>query len=173
VEPTAAPGSSIVYCIDANSLIQFAKRFPALDLLGVWDRLEELARGGRLIAPDVVKVEAVRLSRTILEPWTNRVPEMFISVDDAELLEIATSITRRWRHLVESGDPNEDADPWVIALAIKRTREAGFFGAPCVVVTEERPQKPPTVSRIPEICDILDIRWMDHFGLMREEGWRV
>jgi len=56
-----------ICCIDASSLIKLRQDFPRQVFPSVWERVEEMVRAGRLIAPDEVLQEIK--NDDVLGPW--------------------------------------------------------------------------------------------------------
>ena len=58
------------YCIDASSLINLKQYYRRKVFSGVWDKIEEMVRAGRLIAPDEVRREIEK--DDLLGPWAKK-----------------------------------------------------------------------------------------------------
>jgi len=63
----------------------------------------------------------------------------------------------------------EDADPFVIALALAAKR-SDLFGADHVVLTQEK--RRGGRPKIPHVCEHYGIRYLDLIGFFASEGWR-
>ena len=166
---------SIVYCIDSSALIDLRILYRRSTFPGVWQDLAQLVRARRLIAPRQVRAEIKK--DDVLPEWVredhNR--RMFVRLK-TEGLRIAKEITNRFPGLVDPDKETPDADPFVIALAIEKSREQQglFHSQKHVVVTTERahPQGKP---RIPDACHGLGVECMFTeralADLFEKEGW--
>ena len=72
------------------------------------------------------------------------------------------NILGKYERLVDQRKNRTAADPFVIALAQINN---------CKVVTAEHPRNNLLKPNIPDVCDALNIQWMNPVQLMREEGW--
>lgn len=162
-----------VYCIDTSALVDAWRPYPR-DLFAVWDQLERLVREGRLIAPSKVLTELQRKSDALLR-WAQKHRRMFKRLD-GEQLRLCAEICRLFPRLVDTSKAMEDAEPYVVALAVENTRkrsgETLFERHEYVVVTQERLSRPGERPRIPNVCQHYGLRWVNLFDMFRREGWR-
>jgi hypothetical protein len=129
--------------------------FPTL-----WDRVEEIVGGGRLITPDEVLTELSRMDDDVAK-WAKRHKSPMVAPLSPEVMAAMTDILSRHARLMGKGGNRNGADPWVIALAKVR-------GA--VVVTEEQAGG-GTKVKIPDVCKAENIDCMSVLGVIRAEGW--
>ena len=156
----------VTYCIDASSLIKLKQDFPQGVFPAVWEKVEELAGSGRLIAPDEVAWEVE--SDDVLGSWTKRHKKMFRRLDQQQI-DLAKEVERRFPKLAKPGKFGPAADPFVIALArLENQPSPDLFERPkCVVVTEEG--RGP--EQIPGACRHYRIDCVSLVGLFQREGW--
>jgi hypothetical protein len=156
------------YCIDASSLLKMKEDFPRKVFPGLWDRVEQLIRDGRLFAPEEVFKE-VEMDDEISE-WLLQQRAMFKKID-GELWEVAKQIAARFPAIAKPGKFGPAADPFVIGLARshndRRTEQLFDRECECAVVTEEG----GGAERIPAVCVALDVKCISLVDLFKEEGW--
>ena len=152
-----------MYVFDTNVFLTlghfYPKRFPT-----IWERIDQLARGGKLVSVREVRNELVYVCPSDhINGWIKKNRQIFRTATAREC-EIVAEIFRKeqYRGLVRrksilKGSPV--ADPFVIASA--RIHRHG-----CVVTQEE---KRPAGARIPTVCDELKIRWLNLEGFFEEQ----
>jgi hypothetical protein len=92
---------------------------------------------------------------------------------------VAARIIAQFPGLVDDQKETEDADPWVIALAMtKGSEQQNMFDLRTyVVLTSERPRPHPQKNpRIPDVCKDLGVACMYDVtalaDMFEREGWR-
>ncbi len=154
-----------VYCIDSSSLIKLVRDYPRRRFGTVWERLDQLVRTGRLIAPREVLKEALQ-GEDELAPWAKQHRRIFQPVNE-EQAQVVSQILENHVALIDPLSDSPQADPFVIALA-KTRNQAGLLPARHVVVSEEGKQHP---HKIPKVCAELGIGCIRLLELFEAEGW--
>ncbi len=149
------------YVIDTSSLIHwFVETYPPRLLPKLPERILELAKEGRLIAPLVVRDE-IRAGDD-LHTWIGANPDLFFEEDEALQQEVK-------RLMADHHNPARPekgiggADPFVIATASVR-------GKPWLVVCNEHPGSDQN-RKIPYVCKASGIECIDFQAMMTREGW--
>lgn len=154
-----------IYAIDTNVLMDWqARYFPTDVFTSLVEKMDVLAREGRLLAPALVEEELNAVGTAELTAWARARPAIFVPL--AEVLMEALSIQGRFPGLKDPKAEFEEADAYVIALAKLRNG---------VVVTQETPasekRNPKRTHFIPDVCRELGLPCISLLGLMRREGW--
>jgi len=158
------------YCIDTSALIDLWRRKYAPDVFpSLWKNLENLISQGRLITSHKVLEELKRYfdkNDELLE-WAKKHKGMFENLDEKQL-DSVRDIEKRFPGLVETGKEDEDADPFVIALAISK----GW-----TVITSEQPANlnanPTARPKIPDVCEHYNLKCIYQFlEFFREQKWK-
>jgi Domain of unknown function (DUF4411) len=156
-----------LYCFDASSIIRLKQDFPRKVFPSVWEKVEELIRADRLIAPDEVFREVEK--DDVLGPWAKRHKKMFMRPEQQQI-DAARDVASRFPSLAKPGRFGPAADPFVVGLAHLQTqKQAGSLyesERKCVVVTEER----GPVS-IPGACRHYNLTCVSLVQLFEREGW--
>jgi len=155
-----------VYSIDTSALMDWMGRYyPRGVFPGIVTRMEDLARQGRLLAPQLVREEVAAVGTPELDDWCEA--QFGIFVPTGELLTEAVGIQGRFPGLLDPRSQYEEADAYVIALAVVRGG---------IVVTQETPaaekNRPKRSHYIPDVCRDLGVPCINLLGLMTREGWR-
>lgn len=149
------------YSIDTSSLITpWRFHYPPARFPSVWTRLEGLIRDGDLRASPMVLAELER-GEDDLHEWARG--QAGLSVDpDEEEQRLVRQIVKDFPSLVKPGEDRVNADPFVIALAMRHG---------LAVVTQERAAGPGGQSKIPNVCAARRIQCFDILGLFADCGW--
>lgn len=152
----------LIYCIDANILIQAWQKYYAPEICpSYWEVLNDLGKRGVIFIPELVYEEIAKGEDNLFE-WLKK--------SDIQIKKIDGEVTNRLReiyasspshkYLVSSNGIHSKADPWVIAHAMKEN---------AIVVTKETKDyfKKQTKIKIPHVCDNMGVKWIDDFEFIR------
>ncbi len=167
-----------VYSVDASTLIVLNRYYPADVFPGMWDILGGLCVDSRLLvceeAADECKDDRsrdfIKQHGNIVVPfgeYQNHLQQVQIDAHEENL------------HLVDPDDPNNPADPFVVALGLRLDdRHPQDLRSPIhddtrgAVVTEERLKgigcKRPNIPNVCEFYGLECIKWLE---LLRREGY--
>lgn len=151
------------YCLDSNIFIEAWNKHYSPDLApDYWEVIDQLAQEGTIFAPQEVKRELEAVDDG-LSSWADQRPHIFKEIDSSvEANVIAIFQSEKNRRLLQEGKGHSGGDPWVIAHAMSE-------GA--VVVTKESYEdKSPIKVRIPNVCENMDVEWIDEFEFLRRVG---
>src|SRR5215213_8676860 len=155
--------ASLIYCIDASSLIYGHNNGYRHDVfIGLWRRMTELAESGRLRAPEEIYIE-VKDWGDALSTWAKLHKSIFLGATSVEQ-DLLTEMAVRFPPL---SDPKRQlvcasaADQMVVALAAAR----GY-----AVVSEET-KGSDARPKIPQLCAEFGVEQMSFLDLILREGW--
>lgn len=153
------------YCLDTNVLIQAWQKYYNPNFCpDYWTVLNELGKKGIIFLPEMVLGEIERVEDKLLK-W--------VKSSDIQIDKISEPVTKCLQNiylanpihktLVDNTRARSLADPWVIAHAMNE-------GA--VVVTKEEKVTAANTRRIkiPNVCDNMNVRWMNDFQFIEEVG---
>ncbi|MBP3238703.1 MAG: DUF4411 family protein [Lachnospiraceae bacterium] len=146
------------YVFDSNIFMNLQRRQPIDIYPSLWNKIGELMTSGIIISSQEVYDE-IAVGGDELEKWVKSRKEYFLPSDVAIQSEVRT-ILQNYRGLVEGGKKKNSADPFVIALAKENQ---------CTLVTEEKINGNKDTPKIPDICDVYDIKCVDFVTFSREE----
>lgn len=155
------------YCLDSNVLIQaWQKYYSPKYCPTYWEILDELGYQSKIFIPKMVYEEIIKTdddlshwlktSRIEVKPMTNAV---------ITCLKLIYSNNPNHKFLVDNKKGRSLADPWVIAHAMNEK---------ATVVTKEEKITALNKKRIkiPNVCENLNIRWINDFEMVSELGIR-
>lgn len=153
------------YCLDTNVLIQAWQKYYSPGLCpDYWDVLNTLGSRNRIFMPEMVYAEIVKTDDD-LSKWlkSSNIPIRKIDENVASCLKNIYTADPKHKFLVDNTKARSLADPWVIAHALNEN---------AVVVTKE--EKVTAVNttkiKIPNVCEKMNVSWMNDFQLVKELG---
>jgi len=153
----------LTYSIDTSALLDGWQRYYPPDVFpGLWKRIDELIEAGELVATEEVLIELEKKDDELLK-WAKERESMFVPLD-YDIQAAAAAILRDHPMLLNAKKNRSAADPFVIAVA-------KCYG--CCVVTGETPSNKIEKPKIPDVCEVLGIRWIRLLDLFREQGWVI
>lgn len=156
--------------MDTSALIHMKMYYPRDVFASLWENMENLTTVGRLVCPQQVFEELEKKDDELLE-WAKIHKSTFREVD-AEQIRIVRGILARFPELVDAQKTTEEADPFVIALAIYGGEQRTLWEQKHVVVSEEKPSGPGGRPKIPDVCKSYDVEHLLLIELFREENWK-
>lgn len=136
------------YCIDSSSLITL-KQFNPISLYpSVWHKIDEYINDGRICCPEQVYDEILAGSDE-LGDWVKPFKLKMVHPMTAQLWEATRPIMEMYPLLVKSNDERDQADPYIISLAIQEK---------LTIITQEKPKGPHKISYA---CKELGIEFMN------------
>lgn len=153
------PGS--LYCLDTSGFLDgFVRQYPPEVFAGLWDRMDALARQGRLLVPEEVMLELEYHADDAYQ-WLDDRSDAILVPTDGPIVSEVRSILGQFPRLAMSGSTRNRADPFVIATASVRN---------AVVITGERGGSESS-PKIPFVCDGTGVDRDTFLGLVRRESW--
>lgn len=153
------------YCLDTNVLIQAWQKYYSPKICpDYWNLLDSLGTQDIIFMPEMVYDEIVRTDDD-LSRWLkkSKIPIKKIDEGVTKCLKDIYSADPNHKFLVDNTKARSLADPWVIAHALKENA--------IVVTKEEKVTKSNTTKiKIPNVCDKMNVSWINDFQLIEELG---
>jgi len=157
----------MIYSFDTSTFMDWQARYYPLDVFpSVQRAVESLVSSGRGTAIDVVLEEILAVGTPELGAWAKGQAGLFVPLEP-DIQEDAARIQAKYPDLMDAGKTYEDADAYVIALAMNR--ESGIVVSQETSAAEKR--NPKKSHYIPDVCRDLGVPCINLLGLMRREKW--
>lgn len=153
------------FCLDANVLIQAWQKYYSPSICtSYWGMLNELGIRDIIFIPEMVYDEIVRTDDD-LSKWlkSSNIPIRKIDAQVTSCLKEIYSADPKHKYLVDNTKARSLADPWVIAHALRE-------GATVVTKEEKVTAVNSTRIKIPNVCEKMNVSWMNDFQLIIELG---
>jgi hypothetical protein len=166
--------TEVIYVVDMSSLVNVQRTYPLSVFPGLWQRMAELARDGRLISTREVYRELEQGGDDEIFQWATGNRFMFRDPNPQQI-EIAREIVNhpKFPGLFDIDSEKPDADPFVIALAVDQQRQSALFPKSYVVVADEARVTPGKKPRIPDVCrdERYQAQCINILEMFKREGW--
>ena len=154
------------------------------NISGLQHRFERNSRSfpllsARRVSNTLAQLEAAVTSKTILAieevyrelekkddvafQWLKAHRILVVDID-IDIQRRVTALLGAHPRLVDTRKNRSSGDPFVIALAQSRTLS---------VVTGEKPSNVLAKPNIPDVCNVVNIPWLNVLAMFRQEGWKV
>ena len=158
-----------IYIIDASSLIEIESLVLKDFFLPLFRSLENLIRNGSLISHEEVLTELKRKDGTEgdIFKWANKQNGLFVKTNASQWSK-AKEIIKSFRNLIDPGKRN-NADPFIISLALIKEGQQKLFQPKYTIVTEEVARNNANKPMIPDVCNHYKIECLNLNGFLKKE----
>lgn len=152
----------MIYSIDTSAWLDgWARDYPPDVFPSLWDKLAECVATGALKCSEEVYVELEKKDDGIHD-WLKARKEVVVPITE-DVQAIVAELLSEYPRLVDTHKNRSQADPFVIATAES-------LGA--VVVTGEKARGKLDTPKIPDVCEVRQIRCITFLEMLRELGWK-
>lgn len=169
---TAATKRKKIYCFDTSAFLalsQTDERVIKIDR-AIWGHLEKMMDNGVIVSHEIVFQEIMSGTKnpSFIIRWLGGRKKYFLPKSDLQILQIP-EIVQKFPGLIDYERETEQADPWLIALAIERRKKPSLFGIFIPLVVSQENQNSP--KKIPAACKYFKVghdslrEFFDEIGL--------
>lgn len=162
-----------VYIVDTSSYIDMKIHYPMRAFPTFWENLESLIKDGRIQSPITVFEEIFRRDDELTE-WSRNNHDRIFYDHTLSILEKVEEILGLFPYLIDATKEHDQADPYVIAMAIDKRIQQSIEPQNVSVVTEERinPRRKSKKTPIPLVCKHFKIPCLTIVEVILREEWR-
>jgi hypothetical protein len=147
-----------IYCFDSSSLIVLGMVHTQVMEIpkALWSRLDSSFTAGEIISHRLVfdEISSNAKNPDFIARWIADKKSYFLGKTPMQV-ELVVDIIKAFPKLIDYQSEHEQADPWLIALAMEKSKENTLFYINLLsVVTQESPR---SSQKIPAACK--------HFGI--------
>ena len=162
-----------IYCFDASIFITLNRINNFISIPDIWDELEQMFISDRLISHRYVYEEfnPERKKPDFIAKWIKDKKQYFYDITPRQI-QLTRNILQKFPDLIDYKREKNQADPWLIALAIEKNEEIPLFGKnkKYYVVSGE---KDLSNKKIPATCREFNVPHMSFKEFMQDNGWRI
>ena len=136
--------------------------YPADIFESLWDEIDTFIQSGIIFSSEEV-LDEIKKGDDNLVDWAKERKDIFLESDE-EVQNIVKIILRSHAALITGSRRQNDADPFVIALA----KKTGYK-----LVTDERRSGGNQPPKIPNVCDDYDIECINFNDFLRENQVKI
>jgi len=158
-----------IYIIDASSLIELERLVTKDFFSPLFSSLENLITSGNLISHEEVFKELIRKDGTEGDicRWAKKQSTLFKRINNIQI-EKTREILRIFQNLIDPYSKN-NADPFLIALALIREKQQKLVPPTYAIVTEEIINKKLNKTKIPDVCNHYKIECLNLNNFLKKE----
>lgn len=165
---------SNLYCFDTSAFVALGRTSENIISIpeALWKHLEDMIINGKIISHKIVFNEIVSKSKKpdLITKWLLDKEKYFLDRTQVQL-DIAPKIISKFPGLVDPQNEHEQADVWLIALAVQKSNENPLFGGNTMVVVSQ--ENPNSSKKIPAACKSFGVKHMSLREFFDEIGLSV
>lgn len=163
------------YVIDSSSFIHMNFDYSMRVFKSVWEKCDALINEGRLRAPATVLEELKRKDDELSHWAKKRQKKLFRNESDLDG-QYVKDVISSCQGLVDENRLYEQADPYVVAMALEERAKPSLLDREICVISEEYMPVPDArrkIRKIPEVCKHFGLCCMRVALMMEREGWEI
>lgn len=169
---TSARKTIKIYCFDTSAFVTLSRTSENVIEIpeALWKRLEKMMKVGELVSHRIVfdEISSGAKNPDFITKWIADKRDYFLNRTDAQIVDVQ-KIVQKFPDLIDPNQEREQADPWLIALAIEKSKNDNLFEVcVCVVVSQENRN---SSKKIPAVCKAFKVghlslrQFFDEIGL--------
>lgn len=160
-----------LFCIDTSALVRIFRFYPRDLAEQIWDKLKDSFYEEETISHILVYEEITTRSKEqdFLSKCITPLRSFFKGMSFNQAGKVS-KIVKRFPGIIDPNKEKDEADPWLIALAIEEKKQLDLFSPSkkLYLVSEESERKP---FRIPAVCKHYGVNHIDLEGFYKTQGW--
>ncbi len=164
---------SSVYIVDTSSYIDMKMHYPMTAFPSFWENFESLIWVGRIQSPITVFEEISRKDDELTE-WSRKIHGRLFYDHTPNILDHVEEILGLFPNLIDENKEHDQADPYVIGMAIDKQIQQTLEPQYVSVVTEERINHRRKSKKIPmpDVCNYFKIPCLTIVEVILREEWK-
>lgn len=169
---TPARIQKTIYCFDTSAFLALSRTNEKIIKIpdSLWKHLEKMMKGGEIISHRIVfnEINSGTKNPDFITQWIRDKMDYFLPKTDTQVFYVP-EIVQKFPDLIDYGRENEQADPWLIALAIEKSKENKLFEINISIVVSQ--ENPNSSKKIPAVCKSFGVKhlslreFFDEIGL--------
>lgn len=165
-------GKDEIYCFDSSAFIALNRAHNTIPVPDLWKELDKLFKAGKIISHELVfdEIHPGRKSPDFLEKWIGDKKGYFIGITEKQS-EVVTAILNSYPTLIDYKKERNEADPWLIALAVEKAEEVTLFEKSTLIYVISQ-EKITSTTKIPAVCRQFKIPHMNLEQFYKDNNWK-
>jgi hypothetical protein len=155
---TGAVTKRKLYCFDTSAFLTLSRTSENVIEMpkALWDQLETMMRAGEVISHRLVfdEISSDTKSPDFITQWIVDKEKYFLDITPVQI-SLVPEIVKACPGLIDYQMEREQADTWLIALAIERAREQGLFHSTISIVVSQ--ESKVSSKKIPAACKAFNV----------------
>jgi hypothetical protein len=162
---------NFIFFIDTSAFIRIFRFYPKDLIDPIWDKLNELFLNGKMFSHRFVYDE-ITISSKKQDLLTKKVKPLrkYFRIMNIEQAEIVSNIIKKFPNLIDFRNEKEQADPWLIAIALLEQTQSTLFNInkKVYIVSEESESK---LNRIPAVSKYFNLNHLNLSDFYKLNNW--
>jgi hypothetical protein len=163
-----------IYCVDSSIFITL-NRVYSFGLLpaDIWDLLDELFAAERIMSHEFVFSEICPKTTKpdFLAQWVKNKEQYFYPVT-ARQTQLVEQILSKFPELINHTKEIDEADPWLVSLAIEKRESTNLFDSYSTVTVVSN-ESGKSGTKIPAVCREFKVPHMNLKEFFIDNGWKI
>lgn len=161
-----------IYCIDTSVFLQLHFINKIIPIPDVWDEFDVFFNENKIISHEFVFEEfySKTSKNDFIKTWISNKKSHFYKITERQI-ELVPQILEKFPKLIDPNKENNQADPWLIALAIEIIEEPNLFENKNVVLVSQ--EKLSSNIKIPAACKAFGVPHINLETFFEENGWKL
>ncbi len=168
---TLSTSTKKIYCFDTSAFVTLSRTSENIINIPeeLWNHLDEMVKDGGIISHRTVFEEIVSKSKKpdLVSAWLLDKEKYFRNKTQFQI-DTVLKIISNFPDLIDSESEHEQADPWIIALAIEKTGEDPLFGEKKVAVVSQENKR--STKKMPAVCEFFRTEHLSLRDFFQEIG---
>ena len=163
--------SYVIFCIDSSALIDLHKYYGEQRIPKLWTELDSLFSKGNMLSHEIVYEELTTQAKnpSDLSKWVSH-RKVFFKPITAQQVHHVASIVSQFPGLIDYKHEKDEADPWLIALALELKAQYSLFDSEVCLISQENPL---SSQKSPAVCVHYKIRPLSLLDFFDFVGWKL
>ncbi|MDD2753747.1 MAG: DUF4411 family protein [Candidatus Portnoybacteria bacterium] len=149
-----------IYCFDSSAFISINRADASVIKLPdeIWEEIDSMMKSGNIISHEIVFDEICsKKSTDFLSKWIIDKKPYFLSTTQSQA-DIVADIIKKFPSIIDYKAEKEQADPWLISLAIETAKNTTLFAVNISIVVSQ--ENPNSSKKIPAVCKQFKVKHM-------------
>lgn len=161
-------GKEKIYCFDTSIFTSLNRIHNIIPIPDFWELLEKLFKDGKIISHEYVFDEIK--PGDFIGKWVQDKKQYFIGLSDKQFDNVQ-KILKQFPDFIDPKLEKNQADPWVIALAMEKAEEQDLFKKNTMIYVVSQ-EKISSTKRIPAVCRAFKIEHFNLEAFLKDNGMR-
>ena len=161
-----------IYCIDTSVFLQLHFINKIIPIPDVWKELDILFAEDKIISHEFVfdEFHSEKSKNDFINIWISDKKKYFHKITEKQT-KLVPQILKKFPKLINPNKENNQANPWLIAMAIEIIENPNLFETKNVIIVSQ--EKLSSNINIPAACKEFDVPHINLEQFFEENGWEL
>ncbi len=161
-----------IYCFDTSAFIQLHIANKVIPIPDLWSELSDFFALGKIISHEFVfeEINPKTAKPDFIAKWIENKQKYFFPISDKQI-ELVSKILGKFPDLIDPEKEKNEADPWLIALALEKMDDLHLFKEETKVIVVSQ-EKISSSKKIPAACKEFGVQHMNLEEFFKDNNWK-